>query len=362
MTFKNFAAGVESINKIQNYILFGVIMRHFFLLASLLSIVLPAKAYDMQALMESFYSVVMIRGYNTSGGLAYGSGVVVADNQVITNCHVLRATKQPWVSRGEDTYAINSVKADAWHDLCLVSTQPMPFKPAKLGSSNTLKRGQEVTGIGHSNGVPAPLTSRGNVKGLYKDGTGNVIRTSAKFMMGASGSGLFDMDGKLVGINTFKTAGIGGAIHFALPIEWLESLQKQPEITTFPIQGKALWEEDEDKKPFYMQAAVPESREDWPKLATVAEKWTAAEPNAAEAWYSLGVALENLNQKDLATKAFNQAFLLDANNYDALVHLGLIAKEKGDSAEMHRIQLALANIDEGLANEYIELLGCGKSC
>lgn len=337
-------------------------MRNLFLLASLFSIVLPAKAYDMQGLMDAFYSVVMIRGYNTNGGLAYGSGVVVGDNQVITNCHVLRSTKQPWISRGEDTYAITSVRADAWHDLCLVSTHNMPFKSAKLGSSLGLKRGQEVAGIGHSNGVPAPLTSRGNVKGLHLDSPGYVIRTSAKFMMGASGSGLFDMDGKLVGINTFKTAGIGGSIHFALPIEWLDSLQKQPEITTFPIQGKALWEEDEVKKPYYMQAAVPESREDWPKLAEVAEKWTAAEPKAAEAWYTLGVALENLSQKDLASKAFNQAFLLDGNNYDALVHLGLIAKEKGDSAEMHRIQVALANIDEDLANEYIELLGCGKSC
>jgi cytochrome c-type biogenesis protein CcmH/NrfG len=111
-----------------------------------------------------------------------------------------------------------------------------------------------------------------------------------------------------------------------------------------------------------MQAAVPESREDWLKLAEVSEKWTTAEPKTAEAWYSLGTALENLNKTDLAAKAFNQAFLLDANNYDALVHVGLIAKSKGDSAEMHRIQVALANISEDLANEYIELLGCGKSC
>jgi hypothetical protein len=337
-------------------------MRNFFLLISFISVTLPAKAYDMQGLMDAFYSVVMIRGYNTTGGLAYGSGVVVGDNKVITNCHVLRATKQPWVSRGEDTYPITSVKADAWHDLCLVTTHTMPFKSAKIGSSANLKRGQEVAGIGHSNGVPAPLTSRGYVKGLYPDSPGYVIRTSAKFLMGASGSGLFDMDGHLVGINTFKTAGIGGGIHFALPIEWLASLEKQPEITEFPIQGKALWEEDEDKKPFYMQAAVPESREDWPKLAEVAQKWTASEPKVAEAHYTLGIAMEKLNKADLAAKAFEQAFALDANNYDALVHIGLIAKSQGDTAEMHRVQVALANINEDLANEYAELLGCSKSC
>lgn len=337
-------------------------MRKSLLLLSLISFVLPAKAYDMQGLMDAFYSVVMIRGYHANGGLAYGSGVVVGDNKVITNCHVLRSTKQAWVSRGEDSYPITSVKVDAWHDLCLVSTHTMPFKAAKLGTSLELKRGQEVAGIGHSNGVPAPLTSRGYVKGLYPNSPGYVIRTSAKFLMGASGSGLFNMDGRLVGINTFKTAGIGGGIHFALPIEWLDSLEKQAEITTFPIQGKALWEEDEDKKPFYMQAAVPESREDWAKLAEVAKKWTTAEPNTAEAWYTLGVALENLKSNELASKAFNQAYMLDGNNYDALLHLGLIAKSKGDVAELHRIQVALASINEALVDEYVDMMGCEKSC
>lgn len=337
-------------------------MRRLFTMLTLLASTSTTYAYDMQGLMDAFYGVVMIRGYNATGGLAYGSGVVVGENKVVTNCHVLRATKQPWVSRGEDTYPITTVKADAWHDLCLVSTHAMPFKSVKLGKSTTLKRGQEVAGIGHSNGVPAPLTARGNVKGLYPDSPGNVIRTSAKFLMGASGSGLFDMEGKLVGINTFKTAGIGGSIHFALPVEWLDSLEKQPEITTFPITGKALWEEEESKKPFYMQAAVPESRQDWPQLMAVAEKWTQAQPNTAEAWFVMGIAAENLKNTEQAELAFKKAAALDGNNYDALMHLGFIAKQRGDTAEMHRIQVAIANIDQDLANEYSEILGCGKSC
>ncbi|OYY91133.1 MAG: hypothetical protein B7Y32_08995, partial [Methylophilales bacterium 16-45-7] len=46
---------------------FGAMMRNFFLLISFISVTLPAKAYDMQGLMDAFYSVVMIRGYNTTG-------------------------------------------------------------------------------------------------------------------------------------------------------------------------------------------------------------------------------------------------------------------------------------------------------
>jgi serine protease Do len=339
-------------------------MRFLLPFIALLSASAPSYAYDKQALMDAFFSVVMIRGYNESGGVAYGSGVVVGQDKVITNCHVFRATKQPWVSKGEDVYQITSVKADVWHDLCLVNTQPMPYKPVKLGNTNHLQRGQEVVGFGHSNGSPAPLTSTGIIKGIYDEASssGKVIRTTAKFLMGASGSGLFDMDGNLIGVNTFKTAGKGGSIHFAVPVEWIETLDKQTETATLPIIGKALWEEDEDKKPFYMQAAVPESREDWPALAAVSERWTAAEPKSTDAWYSLALALENLNKTDLAEKAYKESSDLDPTHYEALVHLGIIAKNKGDSAEMHRVQVALTKIDEHLGNEYSELLGCGKSC
>ena len=332
------------------------------LIAATVATIQPAYALDNQKMLDAYFSVVLVRGYNTTGGLAYGSGVVVGDKKVITNCHVLRATKQPWISRGEDTYSINSVKVDAWHDLCLVTTDAIPFKPATIGKSTDLKRGQEIVAFGHSNGVPSPLTSSGVIKALYDSDEGKVILSTARFAMGASGSGLFDMEGKLVGINTFKTGGHQSSIYFALPIEWLAQLEKQPEITAFPISGKALWEEDEDKKPFYMQVAVPETRGDWPKLATVAQKWTENEPKSTEAWYELGLGLENSANLDGAEKAYKQALNLDSGNFDALMRLGSIAKTRGDTTEMHRIQLALNDINKDAAAEYSEMLGCDKAC
>jgi serine protease Do len=337
-------------------------MRFIILTAALLSAIQPAVAMDKEKLLNAYFGVVLIRGFNTTGGLSYGSGVVVGENKVITNCHVFRSTKEPWISRGEDTYTINSVKADVWHDLCLVTTGPIPFKPVLIGKSTDLKRGQEIVAFGHSNGVPAPLTSSGSVKALYDDDLGKVIRSTAKFALGASGSGLFDMEGRLVGINTFKTAGRAGSIHFALPIEWLDKLDKQTEISTFPIVGKALWEEDEDKKPFYMQVAVPESRGDWPKLTQVAEKWTVAEPKSTEAWHALGLGLENSGKVELAEKAYKQAVSLDSTNFESLKRLGLIAKTRGDSVEMHRIQTALMDIDKDVAAEYNQMLECSADC
>lgn len=334
-------------------------------LIALLSVTLSANtafAYDKKALIESYFSIVMVRGFNDKGGMAYGSGVVVDTDKVITNCHVLRTTKQPWISRGEDSYEITSVKADTWHDLCLVTTAGLPIKPVKIGKSSTLKRGQEVAGIGHSSGSPAPLTSQGSVNGLYAGNPGKVIRTNAKFLMGASGSGLFDLEGYLVGINTFKTAGRGGSIHFALPVEWIQTLETLPEIKEFPISGKALWEEDEDKKPFYMQAAVPESRYDWPKLAEVAERWTKAEPLSPDAWFALALSQENMDKLSLADKSYHHSLTLDTENIDAWIKVGDLAKKRGDDAELNRVYTALNNIDKEIGDQYKKIVECTETC
>lgn len=336
-------------------------MHRFSLFVALISVIQPALATDQTNLLHAMQSVVMVRGYNTNGGLSYGSGVVVAENKIMTNCHIFRSTKQPWVSRGEDSYAITSVQADRWHDICLLTTFSLPFEPAHLGKGNDLKRGQEVLAIGHSNGVPAPLTSAGGVKSTYEFEGGKIIRSSAKFLMGASGSGIFDLDGNLLGINTFKTPG-RPAYFYSLPIEWLANLEKLPVETEFPIIGKAFWEEDDDKKPFFMQIAIPEINKDWPKLAEVAQKWIDADPKNSDAWYELGTAQENLNKTDEAKSAYQQSVLLDASNTDSLFRLGVIAQSTGDRVGMHNIKLAIANIDKELAEEYSHMLGCDSDC
>ncbi len=318
-------------------------------------------ALNNDQLMSSFLSVVMIRGYNETGGLAYGSGVVVGDNQVITNCHVLRKTKQPWVSQGEETYSVTAVKADRWHDLCLVSTFGMPHKSVPIGKSTDLKKGQEVIAIGHSNGVPAPLTSAGFVKSTYDLDQGKVILSSAKFRMGASGSGLFDTEGRLVGINTFKTSG-KNSFYYALPVEWLNSLKNKPTETNFPITGTALWEEEEDKKPIFLQVAIPTIKEDWKKLLEVANEWTRKEANNAEAWFEVGFANENLNNLNAAEKAYRQSTKLDNQNTDALLRLGFIAKSKEDKIEIKNIQEQIAKVNPELLEDYHKLVGCSKTC
>lgn len=336
-------------------------MRGLILITTLFCLTQQALALDQAKILKSLQSVVMIRGYNENGGLAYGSGVVVAKNKVITNCHIFRTTKQPWIARGEENYEITSVQADRWHDLCLVQGNNLPFDPAPIGDIKNVKRGQEVLSIGHSNGVPNPLTSAGQIKSIYEFDGGTVIKSNAKFTMGASGSGIFDHEGSLLGINTFKTPG-RPAYFYSLPIAWLSALEKLPVETKFPITGKAFWEEEDIKKPFFMQVAIPELDKDWLKLAEVADRWLKDDTKNTEAWYELGFASENLKKMDAAKKAYLQSVALDAGNTNAHFRLGAIAQAEGDKEALQNANIAIEKVNQALAGEFAKLLACNFEC
>ena len=143
-------------------------MKQYFILLALLLHTSITHSFDRSALLKAFGSIVMVRGYTESGSLAYGSGVIVGKGEVITNCHVLRRTKAPWISQGEDSYSITDIRIDTWHDLCLLNIHNLKGKPIPIGSSKNLVKGQALAAIGHSNGAPVPLTSGGYVVSTYE--------------------------------------------------------------------------------------------------------------------------------------------------------------------------------------------------
>lgn len=326
-----------------------------------LSAIKPALALDQQALMKVFFSVVLVRGYDANGGLAYGSGVVIGENQVATNCHVLRKTSKAWVSQGEDAYKIESIHVDAKHDLCILDMENLPFKPVEIGHTDKLNKGEDVIAIGHSNGVPAPITSGGQIKALYPYEQGSVVRTNARFMMGASGSPLFDSQGRLIGINTFKTPG-RVAYFYAMPVEWLAEVKKLPATTTLPVSGQAFWEFADEDKPFFMQVALPHLNEDWAKLQEVSQRWIKLEPQNSEAWFELGSAQEGQGNTNEALRSYRTATTLDPQHAQAFYRLGAIASQRGDRNEMHLVSVTLAKIDGTLADQFNQAMGCSVEC
>ena len=329
-------------------------MKYFFVLLTLLIHTSFANAFDQAALMKAFGSIVMVRGYTASGSLAYGSGVIVGKGEVITNCHVLRNTKAPWVSQGEESYPITDVRVDAWRDLCLLNLHNLNRDSVSIGSSKNLVKGQSLMAIGHSSGLPVPLTTGGVVVSTYDYDEGKIILSSAKFRLGASGSGLFDMNGNLIGINTFKPTGYGA--YYAMPIDWLSSLRKKEKQQKFLIKGKALWEEDENKKPYFLRIAIPKIKENWNVLLKITKEWVIKENQNSEAWYEHGFVNENLLNTEVALSAYKKSINLDTNNSDSLFRSALLYHKNGNPSKAKEIQKDLLVIDEVRGIELEQLL------
>ena len=302
----------------------------------------------------------MVRGYTASGGLAFGSGVVVANNEVITNCHVLRHTQRAWVTQGRVTYAIDSVKADRWHDLCLVHSEDLHLPVINIGSSNRLQPRQKIVSIGHSYGAPKTLLSAGKVQASYDFDGGKVIKTSARFAIGASGSGIFDMEGRLVGINTFKTPG-RKAFFYALPVEWILALTQYASETELPIQGQAFWDSKTHPHPYFMQVAMPEIYGEWEVLLPIAQAWTQAEPLNTESWHSLGLAYTHLKREEDAEAAYRHAIALDRGHLESWFQLGLLGRNKQNASVEKEVSAHLEGFGDEVLAEYHQALAKVKA-
>ena len=167
--------------------------------------------------------------------VASGSGVVVGPwsgdpkkgMKVATNCHVVEDAPKGVVSfvGGGKYWGIGRVEGrDEARDVCIINAAifDMDFKPlllpaAQLGSSGSLQVGDPVYAIGAPQGLESTLSS-GLVSGFREYEEGRYIQTTAPISPGSSGGGLFDAQGRLVGITTMFIKE-GQALNFAVPAE-----------------------------------------------------------------------------------------------------------------------------------------------
>lgn len=186
-------------------------------------------------------SIVIVKAFDEKFNLkATGSGVAVKNGEVATNCHVVQEGLYYTVGRGNDFTVATVLYADIERDLCLLVSPEINYPIAVIGAASKLKVGSQVYAIGAPQGLELSL-SDGLVSQLRGEKSEPIVQTTAPISPGSSGGGLFDADGRLVGITTlyFKE---GQNLNFALPIEWLKGLRSQKNLTlngSPPITTKA---------------------------------------------------------------------------------------------------------------------------
>lgn len=210
------------------------------LLGSLLLLIpaAPAIADPHQALAQM---VVQIKGTDPNGRFYFGSGVLIDQEWVATNCHVVRQGGRVLVIRGGQGFKAIRLKADTFKDLCLLKVPGIGKKGARLRRGSPPKVGSPVSYYGFPRALGMSY-AEGQVTHLHPLLGGSLIQTSAFFTLGGSGGGLFDAKGQLVGLATFLTSGHSGA-YFAVPSSWVDGVRQKPENPIGPLAGKAFWED-----------------------------------------------------------------------------------------------------------------------
>lgn len=186
-------------------------------------------------------SVVQIRGVDPKGQLFFGSGVVIQKGWVATNCHVVRSGGSYGVFRGDQGFRVTHQKIDELHDICLLEVPELGQKPVRLAAPESLRTGEPLAYLGYPRALGLSY-AEGTLLGVRRPGDLSLIETTAFFTLGGSGGGLFDREGRLVGLATFISRGHAGG-YFAVGSDLILKAQRLKPDLVGPLSGRAFWEE-----------------------------------------------------------------------------------------------------------------------
>jgi len=174
--------------------------------------------------------------------MGQGSGFVVdAEGFILTNNHVIDGARKIMVGfENGEKYSATLVGTDPSSDIALIKIKPPhTLKAVTLGSDASLKVGHWVVAIGNPYGLNYSVTAgiisakgRNIGAGPYDD----FLQTDASINPGNSGGPLFDMQGRVVGVNTAIIKD-GQGIGFAVPIDTVKSVLPQLKNKGYVVRG-----------------------------------------------------------------------------------------------------------------------------
>ena len=175
-------------------------------------------------------SVWRVQTYDVDGlPLGFGSGVVIASDTLITNCHVLAKARRVAVKREKISIDAKLEMWDPQRDVCQLKAPNLGAPAVSLGDVSQLQVGQNVFAIGNPKGLDLTM-SAGLLSSIRRNDKDQVflLQTSAAISGGSSGGGLFDDNGVLIGLTMLGSVG-GDAqnLNFAVPVDWVKELPQR---------------------------------------------------------------------------------------------------------------------------------------
>jgi len=205
----------------------------------------PAVVYiSVEYLESSFFSQYL--------SIKSGSGVILSsDGYILTNYHVVEDARNIEVLLPDDDYIYQAqiVGTDTLSDLAVIKIEGHNLPTVSFADTSKLRIGDWVIALGNALGLEGgPSVTVGIVSNLERSFTigdstfYDVIQTDAAINLGNSGGPLVDLEGRVVGINTFiiyTAENIGFAINASTAQRVYEELVQYGRVTR-PYLGVTL--------------------------------------------------------------------------------------------------------------------------
>jgi serine protease Do len=179
---------------------------------------------DPQQIIEQYQKAII--QIATAGGT--GTGFYVKEfDLIVTNAHVVAEEAEVTIAGKAFEKALSRVwYTDRKHDLAFLQAPASVELPdVRLGNYEQMKDGDAVVAIGHPYGLNYTAT-QGVISKVDRIREGlKYIQIDAAINPGNSGGPLVNMNGEIIGVNSFIIRG-GDNLGFALPVNYLrEALQ-----------------------------------------------------------------------------------------------------------------------------------------
>jgi serine protease Do len=190
---------------------------------------------EMEELFKHFFNDPNGGGFGgEEESQSLGSGFVISqDGYILTNHHVVNNADEIIVKLTDRRELVAKlIGSDARTDIALLKVQASGLPTVSIGSPSDLKVGEWVLAIGSPFGFEQSVTAGiVSAKGRSLPGGNYVpfIQTDVAINPGNSGGPLFNMDGKVVGINSQIYSRTGGfmGLSFAIPMDVAMNIVQQ---------------------------------------------------------------------------------------------------------------------------------------
>jgi len=159
-------------------------------------------------------------------GRSLGSGFFVSnDGYVLTNAHVVEAADEIIVRTSDRReFLAKVIGADERSDIALLKVEGTDLPSVEIGSAADLNVGEWVLAIGSPFGFEHSATAgivSAKGRNLPSENYVPFIQTDVAINPGNSGGPLFDLDGRVIGVNSQIYSRTGGfmGLSFAIPID-----------------------------------------------------------------------------------------------------------------------------------------------